>query len=228
VDESGALAQSLARTLRARATYLGRLYAARRGARPAADDWAALRAEAMACTRCGLCRTRTNVVFGEGDEGAELMFVGEAPGAEEDEQGRPFVGRAGRLLTDMIAAMGLAREEVYIANVLKCRPPENRAPAPDEVESCRPFLERQLALVAPKVVCALGSHAVRALLGRGDGITKLRGKVFPLGAAKLVPTFHPAYLLRNPAAKREVWEDLKLILGLLGRPVPAVRKPPAR
>ncbi|MGH7162837.1 MAG: uracil-DNA glycosylase, partial [Planctomycetota bacterium] len=163
----------------------------------------------------------TTVVFGEGNPRAELMFIGEAPGHDEDLQGRPFVGRAGQLLTDMIRAMGFAREEVYIANVLKCRPPENRDPAPDEIASCRPYLLRQIELSAPKVICALGRHAVRALTDRSEGITKLRGKRLPALGRIVVPTYHPAYLLRNPAAKRDAWEDLKTILGILGKPVPA-------
>ncbi|MGQ0612259.1 MAG: uracil-DNA glycosylase [Planctomycetaceae bacterium] len=224
MDDAARIARDLARTVRARALFQGR-----RRASPAppptsradpARDLEAVSLEAKACRRCGLCETRTQVVFGEGNPSAQLMFVGEAPGQEEDEQGRPFVGRAGRLLNDMIRGMGLQREEVYICNVLKCRPPGNRAPGPDEVESCRPFLRRQIDAVAPKVLCALGSHATRALLGRSEGITKLRGKVFPELGTRIVPTFHPAYLLRNPAAKREAWEDLKLVLGLLGRPVP--------
>jgi DNA polymerase len=149
------------------------------------------------------------------------MFVGEAPGHHEDVQGRPFVGPAGQLLTQMIAAMGFAREEVYIANVLKCRPPGNRDPAPDEVERCRPFLLRQIALVRPKVVCALGRHALRALTGSAEALSRVRGRPMAFQDTTVVATFHPAYLLRNPAAKRDAWEDLKQVLGLLGRPVPA-------
>jgi DNA polymerase len=166
------------------------------------------------------------VVFGEGNPKAELMFVGEAPGHEEDLQGRPFVGRAGQLLTKMIEAMGFTRDEVYIANVLKCRPPENRDPAPDEVERCRPYLLRQIELVEPRVLCALGRHALRTLTGYQGGITKVRGKPMEFGRWRVVPTFHPAYLLRNPGAKREAWEDLQAVLRLLGRPVPARKKAP--
>jgi DNA polymerase len=218
------LARDLARTLRARALYQGaRRVAARRPDRSA--EWEALRAAAMACTRCSLCHTRTTVVFGEGDPGAELMFVGEAPGHDEDLQGRPFVGRAGQLLTQMIEAMGLAREQVYICNVLKCRPPENRTPAPDEVERCEPFLLRQIELVRPRIICALGTHALRSLTGYTGGMTKVRGRPMELLQWTVVPTFHPAYLLRNPAAKREAWEDLKTVLRLLGRPVPERGRP---
>ncbi len=228
MDDPARIARDLARTVRARALFQGKRRAAPAPppeSRPAAlQDLEGVRSEAMACRRCGLCETRTTVVFGEGDASAELMFVGEAPGQDEDEQGRPFVGRAGRLLNDMIRGMGLERGQVYICNVLKCRPPGNRAPAPEEVEACRPFLRRQIEAVAPKVLCALGSHATRALLGRSEGITKLRGKVFQGWGTQVVPTFHPAYLLRNPAAKREAWEDLKLVLGLLGRPVPPPRE----
>jgi DNA polymerase len=224
------LARDLGATLRARSIYQGRRRIVARAPAAAAagpDDgaaWEALRAEALACTRCGLCRTRTKVVFGEGHARAELMFVGEAPGHDEDLEGRPFVGRAGQLLTQMIEAMGLRREEVYIANVLKCRPPENRNPAPDEVEMCEPFLLRQIALVRPRLICALGNHALRALTGFTGGISKVRGRPMEFLEWRVVPTFHPAYLLRNPPAKREAWEDLKAILRLLGRPVPEPKR----
>ncbi|MHC4932370.1 MAG: uracil-DNA glycosylase, partial [Planctomycetota bacterium] len=140
------------------------------------ESWEALREEALACELCSLCETRTQVVFGEGSPSSELMFVGEAPGRDEDAQGRPFVGRAGQLLTRMIQAMGFEREQVYIANVLKCRPPNNRDPAPDEVEKCRPYLLRQLEHIGPRVVCALGRHALRALTGYTGSITKVRGR----------------------------------------------------
>jgi len=237
--DPGDLARQLAATLRARALYQGpRRFASRaprRGdpapapaAAPSTDDavaWEALRAEALACRKCGLCETRTTVVFGEGHPRAELLFVGEAPGHDEDLQARPFVGRAGQLLTQMIEAMGLKREEVYIANVLKCRPPENRAPAPDEVEKCEPYLRRQIALIRPKIICALGNHALRALTGYTGGISKVRGRPMELLQGTVVPTFHPAYLLRNPPAKKDAWEDLKAILRLLGRPIPDHRKP---
>jgi DNA polymerase len=225
------LARDLAATLRARALYQGarRVAAAPRAVAPAPDEsatWEALRAEALACTKCGLCDTRTKVVFGEGSPRAELMFVGEAPGRDEDAQGRPFVGRAGQLLTQMIEAMGFRREDVYIANVLKCRPPDNRAPAPDEVAHCEPFLRRQIELVRPRIICALGNHALRALTGFTGGISKVRGRPLEMLQWTVVPTFHPAYLLRNPPAKRDAWEDLKAILKLLGRPVPEPRRRP--
>jgi DNA polymerase len=152
------------------------------------------------------------------------VFVGEAPGHDEDVQGRPFVGRAGKLLTQMIEGMGLSRDEVYIANVLKCRPPNNRDPAADEVEQCRPYLERQLALIAPKVVCALGRHALQTLTGYDGALGRARGRAMEFRGLSVVPTYHPAYLLRNPPAKREAWEDLKVILRMLGRPVPRVKK----
>lgn len=218
MDPSG-IARDLAATLRARALYLGARHLASRPP-DRTRAWEELRAQALACSRCDLAKTRTSVVFGEGDPHAELMFVGEAPGHDEDLQGRPFVGRAGQLLTQMIEAMGFRREQVYIANVLKCRPPENRSPAPDEVERCEPYLRAQIELVSPKIICALGNHALRALTGYGGGISKVRGRPMELLQWTVVPTFHPAYLLRNPPAKREAWEDLKAILRLLGRPVP--------
>ena len=160
---------------------------------------AALRDEALACTRCPLAPTRTNVVFGVGDEHADLMFVGEGPGADEDRTGEPFVGRAGRLLTALIEGIGLTRADVYIANVVKCRPPGNRDPQPIEIESCRPFLERQLDLVDPKVIVTLGNFATKLLLDTKVGITKLRGQEFPYrdGAAVLIPALHPSAVLRN-------------------------------
>jgi len=218
------LAKDLAATLSARAIYQGRTRVA---ARPPdlSAQWEALRAQVAGCRKCGLCETRTTVVFGEGDVNAELMFIGEAPGRDEDLQGRPFVGRAGQLLTQMILAMGFQREEVFIANVLKCRPPENRNPAPDEVAHCEPYLRRQIELVRPKLICALGNHALRALTGYTGGISKVRGRPMEFLEWRVVPTFHPAYLLRNPAAKREAWEDLKGILRLLGRPIPQRKKP---
>lgn len=218
------LARDLAGTLRARALYQGQARWSVPVEAAETDPWEALRAEALGCTACGLCETRTSVVFGEGSRHAELMFVGEAPGRDEDLQGRPFVGRAGQLLTQMILAMGLQREEVYIGNVLKCRPPDNRDPAPDEVERCLPFLLRQIELIQPKVICALGRHALRSLTGYKGGITKVRGRPMEFLTWKVMPTYHPAYLLRNPAAKREAWEDLKAVLRLLGRPVPARKK----
>ena len=178
--------------------------------------FAALRERVLACAQCPqLVTSRQSVVFGVGDPNAALMFVGEAPGADEDEQGEPFVGRAGQLLTKIIEAIGLQRSDVYIANVLKCRPPNNRAPEPDEVEQCEPFLFKQVATVQPKVIVALGTHAAHALLKVETPISKLRGQVFSYGGAKLVPTFHPAYLLRSPDRKRDVWEDMKKVRALL-------------
>ena len=168
------------------------------------------------CTRCKLHRLgRRQIVFGVGNPEADLMFVGEAPGRDEDEQGMPFVGRAGQLLTKIIEAIGLKREDVYIANVIKCRPPENRNPEPDEVETCEPFLFQQIDTIKPKVIVALGTFAARALLRTLDPISRLRGRVYDYRGAKLIPTFHPAYLLRNPSSKREVWEDMKLARELL-------------
>lgn len=168
------------------------------------------------CSRCKLHRLgRSQVVFGVGNPDAELMFVGEAPGADEDAQGIPFVGRAGQLLTKMIAAIDLRRDDVYIANVIKCRPPENRNPEPDEVETCEPFLFQQIDAIGPKVIVALGKFAAQALLRTQDPISRLRGRVYEFRGAKLIPTFHPAYLLRTPSSKREAWEDLKKARDLL-------------
>lgn len=193
----------------------------RAAAKPTAGGLDEIRAEALACKRCSeLARCRNTVVFGVGNPHAELMFIGEAPGADEDEQGEPFVGRAGQLLTKIIEAMGYRREEVYIANVLKCRPPQNRVPEPHEVANCLPFLHRQIDTIQPKVMVALGATAVRALLDVQLGITKMRGNWYTFRDIPIMPTFHPAYLLRNPPAKREVWEDMKTVLGKLGRPVP--------
>jgi uracil-DNA glycosylase family 4 len=179
----------------------------------------AAREELGECTRCKLARGRTRLVFGVGDPGAELMFVGEGPGADEDRQGEPFVGRAGQLLTKMIEAMGYRRAEVYIANVVKCRPPENRNPEPDEIEACEPFLRAQIAAVRPKVIVALGKIAVQALLRETSPIGRLRGRWFDYEGVRLMPTFHPAYLLRSPDEKRKAWDDLQLVMKELGRPV---------
>jgi uracil-DNA glycosylase family 4 len=168
------------------------------------------------CSRCKLHTLgRTQVVFGVGNPNADLMFVGEAPGADEDIQGEPFVGRAGQLLTKIIEAIGLRREDVYIANVIKCRPPGNRNPEPDEVEQCEPFLFRQIDTVKPKVVVALGKFAAQCLLRTTDPITRIRGREFKYRDAILMPTYHPAYLLRTPSAKREVWEDMKRVRAIL-------------
>jgi DNA polymerase len=169
------------------------------------------------CTRCKLHRLgRRQIVYGVGNPRAELMFIGEAPGHDEDVQGIPFVGRAGQLLTKIIEAIGLAREDVYIANVIKCRPPENRNPESDEVASCEPFLFRQVHVIKPRVIVALGTFAAQTLLRTNDPISRLRGKVFHYGEARLIPTFHPAYLLRSPERKRDVWEDMKKVRALLG------------
>lgn len=168
------------------------------------------------CSRCKLHTLgRKQVVFGVGSPEADLMFVGEAPGADEDIQGIPFVGRAGQLLTKIIEAIGLTRDDVYIANVIKCRPPQNRNPDPDEVETCEPFLFQQIDVIKPKVIVALGTFAARALLRTLDPISRLRGRTYQYRGATLIPTFHPAYLLRNPSSKREVWEDMKLAKKLL-------------
>ena len=170
------------------------------------------------CTRCKLHGLgRRQVVFGVGNPEADLMFVGEAPGADEDLQGEPFVGRAGQLLTKIIEAIGLKRSDVYIANVIKCRPPGNRNPEPDEVATCEPFLSRQVDVIRPKVIVALGSFAAKALLRSDAPISRIRGHVFDYrGGAKLIPTFHPAFLLRSPERKRDVWEDMKKVRALLG------------
>jgi len=174
-----------------------------------------LREDLGECTRCKLHSTRTHLVYGVGNPGAELMFVGEAPGRDEDQQGIPFVGRAGQLLTKIIEAIGLRRDEVYIANVIKCRPPKNRNPELDEIETCQPFLFAQIDAIQPKVIVALGAFAVKTLLQREDAISRLRGRVFDYRGAKLVPTFHPAYLLRSPDKKRDVWEDMKTVRSML-------------
>jgi DNA polymerase len=172
--------------------------------------------ELAGCTRCKLHRRRTNIVFGVGNPHAELVFVGEGPGHDEDVQGIPFVGRAGQLLTQMINAMGLSREDVYIANIVKCRPPENRAPEKDEVATCLPFLLRQLTNINPKVIVCLGSVAAQALLNTNKAISHFRGQWLDFRGAKLMATYHPAYLLRNPHAKPEVWADLKKVMAFLG------------
>jgi DNA polymerase len=168
------------------------------------------------CARCKLHTLgRRQIVFGVGNPGAALMFIGEAPGHDEDVQGIPFVGRAGQLLTKIIEAIGLTRDDVYIANVIKCRPPENRNPEPDEVASCEPFLFRQVQVIRPRVIVALGTFAAQTLLRTNDPISRLRGKLFRYGDAQLIPTFHPAYLLRSPERKRDVWEDMKKVQALL-------------
>jgi DNA polymerase len=169
------------------------------------------------CTRCKLHSKRTNIVFGVGSPDAPLVFVGEAPGGDEDRTGEPFVGAAGQLLTKMILAMGLTREEVYICNILKCRPPGNRNPEPDEIEQCEPFLKRQLAAIRPRMIVCLGKFAAQCLLRSDAPISKLRGRFQTYEGIPLMPTFHPAFLLRNPAAKREVWSDLQMVMAELDR-----------
>jgi len=168
------------------------------------------------CTRCKLHSTRRKIVFGDGNPKAELVFVGEGPGADEDAQGLPFVGRAGKLLTQMIEAMGLQRKDVYICNVVKCRPPENRQPEEDEVSTCSPFLLRQIDAIAPKVIVCLGAVAAKTLLQTNRGISQFRGEWLEFRGRKLLATYHPAYLLRNPPAKSEVWKDLQKVMAVLG------------
>jgi DNA polymerase len=175
------------------------------------------------CTRCKLSKGRTKIVFGTGSPKARLMFVGEGPGRDEDLSGEPFVGRAGKLLTDMIKAMGLQREDVYIANIVKCRPPENRQPEHDEVEACSPFLMRQIDVIRPQVICTLGNTPTQTLLQTTQGISKFRGQWFDFRDTKLLPTYHPAYLLRNPAAKADVWKDLQKVMAVLGLQAPKKR-----
>jgi DNA polymerase len=176
----------------------------------------AIRDDLGDCTRCKLHTLgRKQIVYGVGNPNADLMFVGEAPGADEDVQGEPFVGRAGQLLTKIIEAIGLRRADVYIANVIKCRPPGNRNPEPDEVEQCEPFLFRQIDIIKPKVIVALGKFAAQCLLRTNDPITRLRGREFKYRDAILIPTYHPAYLLRTPSAKRDVWDDMKKVRSIL-------------
>jgi len=170
-----------------------------------------IRRELGDCRRCKLHRTRRTLVFGEGNKKAQLMFVGEGPGYDEDVQGRPFVGKAGQLLTKIIQSIQLEREEVYITNIIKCRPPQNRNPEPDEIERCHPFLLKQISTIQPRIICALGTFAAQTLLKTDVKITALRGRFYNVGGIKLLPTYHPAYLLRNPERKRDVWEDMKKI-----------------
>ena len=170
-----------------------------------------IREEIGDCRRCKLWNERTHIVYGMGSSKADLMFVGEAPGREEDVQGIPFVGRSGKLLTGIIEAIDLKREDVYIANILKCRPPKNRNPEADEVESCEGFLFKQIEVIKPKIIVALGAYAAQCLLQTKDPIGRIRGRFFHFQDSLLLPTFHPAYLLRNPSAKRDVWEDIKLV-----------------
>lgn len=187
----------------------------------AADGLAAIAQRIRACRSCRLCETRTNTVPGQGNPRPELMFVGEGPGADEDEQGLAFVGRAGQLLTKIIEAMGFTREEVFIGNIVKCRPPGNRVPEPDEMATCIPYLKEQIALLKPKVIVCLGATAVKGLFGDDvPGITKLRGTWMTFEGIEVMPTLHPAYLLRNPPAKKDVWTDMQDVVKRLGRTVP--------
>jgi len=180
------------------------------------DTLLRIREDLGECTRCKLYKHRHTIVFGDGNPQAELVFVGEGPGADEDAQGLPFVGRAGKLLTQMIEAMGLERQDVYICNVVKCRPPENRMPEDDEVSTCSPFLLRQLEVISPKVIVCLGAVAAKTLLRTNRGISQFRGQWLDYRGSKLMATYHPAYLLRNPNAKGEVWKDLQKVMAVLG------------
>ena len=181
------------------------------------DEVRTLHEEVAGCSRCGpLARTRTQTVFGTGSPTARIAFLGEAPGADEDASGVPFVGRAGQLLTKIIEACTLSRDEVYILNVLKCRPPENRTPLPEETANCRGYFERQLDIIAPEFICCLGTTAAQALLQTTEPIGKLRGRWFTHGTAQVLCTYHPSYLLRNPGAKRHVWDDMKLLMRRMG------------
>ncbi|MEK7260717.1 MAG: uracil-DNA glycosylase [Pseudomonadota bacterium] len=178
-------------------------------------DWQALQEAVRSCTQCGLHKTRTQTVFGVGDPAASWMFIGEAPGADEDKQGEPFVGRAGQLLNAMLFAMGLKREEVYIANVLKCRPPGNRDPQPEEVAQCEPYLIRQIEHIRPKLIVALGRHAAHSLLKTDVPLARLRGQRLSYHGIPLIVTYHPAYLLRSPGEKRKAWDDLMLAKNMM-------------
>jgi DNA polymerase len=180
-------------------------------------DWDALEAAVRDCRLCGLCETRTQTVFGTGERKARLMVIGEAPGAEEDRRGEPFVGRAGQLLNSMLAAAGFERSQVYIANVLKCRPPDNRDPGALEAAQCLPYLRRQIELVGPAAILCVGRIAAQRLLGREEPLARMRGQVHEFGGVPVVVTYHPAYLLRSPTEKRKAWTDLKLVLGVLAR-----------
>ena len=182
------------------------------------DSLDAIRADIGDCQRCKLAPTRSTIVYGSGNPNAEIVFVGEAPGYEEDQQGLPFVGAAGQLLTKIIESTGLLkREDVYICNILKCRPPDNRNPEPDEVLACSPFLKRQIAAIRPKIVCCLGKFAAQTMLKSADPISRLRGRFHDIDGMRVIATFHPAYLLRSPEKKREVWEDMKQIRAELFR-----------
>lgn len=180
--------------------------------RPNAEKWELLQAEVAHCRKCGLCETRTQTVFGSGNKNADWMLIGEAPGQQEDLQGQPFVGVAGQLLTEMLRAIGLSRDEVYITNILKCRPPGNRDPKPDEADKCRDYLNRQIELIQPKIILAIGRIAAQTLLATDEPLSKLRGKVHSLNHTPLVVVYHPAYLLRNLADKKKAWVDLQFAM----------------
>jgi DNA polymerase len=188
------------------------------------DTLERIRADIGDCTRCRLHRQRTHIVYGVGNPKAEMVFVGEAPGRDEDVQGIPFVGRAGQLLTRILGAMGLRREDVYICNVIKCRPPENRSPERDEIATCAPFLLRQLGVIAPKAIVCLGNVAAQTLLGSSQSIAHFRGRWYDYHGSRLIVTYHPAYLLRNPGAKPEVWKDLQKVMAVLGLKAPPRRQ----
>ena len=185
----------------------------------------AIREDIGDCTRCVLHKQgRKQIVFGVGNPRADIMFVGEAPGADEDIQGEPFVGRAGQLLNNMISAMGIRREDVYIANIIKCRPPGNRTPEREECDTCSPFLMRQIEVVKPKILVALGAVAAKTLLGVNDAMVNLRGRIYDFKSTKLAVTYHPAYLLRDPRQKKETWKDLQMVMNYLGMPMPKQRE----
>jgi len=191
---------------------------------PSEDPLTSLKESLLDCRGCGLYKGRTNLVFGEGNPASDLMFIGEGPGADEDRTGKPFVGRAGALLTRIIQAMGLERDDVYIANIVKCRPPGNRDPEPDEIAGCLPNLEKQIDIIKPRVICALGRVATQTLVGVRSGITALRGRFFEYRGIRLMPTFHPAACLRQPSNKRLVWEDIKKVMKELGLPIRGVMR----
>lgn len=194
---------------------LSRLTASPAGRNAGPESLSSIMDDLGECTRCPLCKGRTHIVFGEGDPQASLIFVGEGPGVDEDRSGRPFVGAAGQLLTKIIEAMNLTRDKVYIGNIVKCRPPENRNPAPDEIEKCLPFIKRQIAAIEPKAICTLGSVAAKALLGTQAPVSRLRGRFQTFMGLPVMPTYHPAYLLRSPAKKRDVWNDVQQIMKIL-------------
>lgn len=207
--------QEIIRELKAHLKYLSGIGVATFPPPSSAPSLKEIREEIGDCKRCRLCEKRTNIVFGVGNPHAKLMFVGEGPGQDEDLRGEPFVGRAGQLLTKMIEAMKMKREDVYIANCVKCRPPDNRYPEPDEVATCLPFLLKQIAAIRPKIIVALGNLAIQTLLETKRGVTALHGQFHDFNGIQLMPTFHPAYLLRNPPMKKDAWEDLKKVMATL-------------